>query len=126
MHDLKWIRENPDVFDAALKRRGVEALSARILEMDAERRGAQTALQEHQTRRNEASKLIGKAMGSGDEETANALKAEVSELKDKLKADEDREREVGNALDDLLAGIPNLPADDVPDGDDEDAKVEIR
>jgi seryl-tRNA synthetase len=126
MHDLKWIRENPDAFDAGLKRRGTEALSARILEMDAERRAAQTALQEHQTRRNEASKLIGKAMGSGDEETANALKAEVSELKDKLKADEDREREVGNALDDLLAGVPNLPAEDVPDGDDEDANVEIR
>ena len=103
MFDLKWIRENPDAFDAGLKRRNAEPLSARILELDAERRTAQTSLQEHQTRRNEASKLIGKAKGTGDEDTANALMAEVAELKDKLKADEDREREVGKALDDILS-----------------------
>jgi len=94
--------------------------------LDAERRTAQTSLQEHQTRRNEASKLIGKAKGTGDEDTANALMAEVAELKDKLKADEDREREVGKALDDILSSTPNLPAADVPDGDDEDANIEIR
>jgi len=126
MHDLKWIRENPDAFDAGLKRRSAEPLSARILEMDAERRAVQTSLQEHQTRRNEASKLIGKAKGSGDDDTAQALMAEVALLKEQLKADEDREREIGQALDDLLAGIPNLPADDVPDGDDEDANIEVR
>ena len=126
MFDLKWIRENPDAFDAGLKRRNAEPLSARILELDAERRTAQTSLQEHQTRRNEASKLIGKAKGTGDEDTANALMAEVAELKDKLKADEDREREVGKALDDILSSTPNLPAADVPDGDDEDANIEIR
>ena len=126
MFDLKWIRDNPDAFDAGLKRRNAEPLSARILELDAERRTAQTSLQEHQTRRNEASKLIGKAKGTGDEDTANALMAEVAELKDKLKADEDREREVGKALDDILSSTPNLPAADVPDGDDEDANIEIR
>ena len=126
MFDLKWIRDNPDAFDAGLKRRNAEPLSSKILELDAERRAAQTSLQEHQTRRNEASKLIGKAKGSGDEETANALMAEVAELKDKLKADEDREREVGKALDDILSSTPNLPAADVPDGDDEDANIEIR
>ena len=126
MFDLKWIRENPDAFDAGLKRRNAEPLSARILELDTERRAAQTSLQEHQTRRNEASKLIGKAKGSGDEETAQALMAEVAELKDKLKANEDREREVGKTLHDILSSTPNLPAADVPDGDDEDANIEIR
>ncbi|MBT5919013.1 MAG: serine--tRNA ligase [Alphaproteobacteria bacterium] len=126
MFDLKWIRENPDAFDAGLKRRNAEPLSARILELDGERRAAQTSLQEHQTRRNEASKLIGKAKGSGDEETAQALMAEVADLKDKLKADEDREREVGKTLDDILSSTPNLPAADVPDGDDEEANIEIR
>jgi seryl-tRNA synthetase len=126
MFDLKWIRENPDAFDAGLKRRAMAPLSAKVLEMDAERRAVQTSLQEHQTRRNDASKLIGKAKGSGDEDTAQTLMAEVADLKDKLKADEDREREVGNALDNLLASLPNLPADDVPDGDDEEANIEIR
>jgi seryl-tRNA synthetase len=126
MFDLKWIRENPDAFDAGLKRRNAEPLSARILELDTERRAAQTSLQEYQTRRNEASKLIGKAKGSGDEETAQALMAEVADLKDKLKANEDREREVGKTLHDILSSTPNLPAADVPDGDDEDANIEIR
>jgi seryl-tRNA synthetase len=126
MFDLKWIRENPDAFDAGLKRRNAEPLSARILELDTERRAAQTSLQEHQTRRNEASKLIGKAKGSGDEETAQALMAEVADLKDKLKANEDREREVGQTLHDILSSTPNLPAADVPDGDDEEANIEIR
>ena len=81
MHDIRLIRDDPESFDAALARRGVEPSSAAILALDAERRAVATRMQEAQSRRNEASKAIGKAMGQGDTDTAEALKAEVAELK---------------------------------------------
>src|SRR3546814_5209425 len=74
---------------------------------------------------NEASKLIGQAMAGGDKDKAEALKAEVAELKTALPAKEEAEREQLAALHDRLAALPNLPADDVPDGEDEEANVEI-
>ncbi len=125
MHDIAFIRGNPEAFDAGLKRRGAEPESARILALDARRREAQTALQQAQGRRNEASKLIGQAMARGDKEGAEALKAEVAAIKDTMPAQEEAERTAGGALDDLLARLPNLPAEDVPDGEDEAANVEI-
>ena len=125
MHDIAFIRANPDAFDAGLKRRGADAESARILALDARRREAQTALQLAQSRRNEASKLIGQAMAKGDKDTAEALKAEVAALKDAMPVQEEAERAAGTELDDILARLPNLPADDVPEGDDEAGNVEI-
>lgn len=124
MHDLRQIRDNPDAFDAALARRGLDPLAAAILAQDEERRALSTRLQEANARRNEASKLIGQAMGKGDRETAEALKAEVAELKTTMPALEEAERAAGKALDDKLAAIPNLPADDVPHGADEHDNVE--
>ncbi len=124
MHDLKWIRDNPEAFDAGIAKRGLEPLASRILDLDDRRRGAITALQENQTRRNEASRAIGEAKRSGGD--ADALIAEVSQLKGEIQAQEEEERQVGAELDDLMAGLPNLPADDVPVGEDEDANVEIR
>jgi seryl-tRNA synthetase len=82
-------------------------------------------MQNAQARRNEASKAIGAAMGKGDIATAEALKAEVAALKDTLPALEEQERAAGEELDTLLAGLPNLPADDTPDGADESENVEI-
>jgi seryl-tRNA synthetase len=82
-------------------------------------------MQNAQARRNEASKAIGAAMGKGDIATAEALKAEVAALKDTLPALEEQERAAGEELDTLLAGLPNLPADDTPDGADETENVEI-
>jgi seryl-tRNA synthetase len=125
MHDIKYIRENDAAFDAALKRRGLEPLSATILTLDTQKRAIQTELQSGLARRNEASKAIGAAMGKGDTAAAEALKAEVAALKTDLPALEEKERAVGKELDDLLAGIPNLPAADVPDGADEDENVEV-
>lgn len=125
MHDLKYIRENPEAFDAALNRRGVEAVSATILSLDEKRRAAQTEMQAAQARRNEASKAIGAAMGKGDTATADALKTEVAMLKDAAPHVEEQERSAGAELDALLAALPNLPADDVPDGADENDNVEI-
>jgi seryl-tRNA synthetase len=125
MHDLKLIRENPDAFDAALARRGAAAVAGDIVAMDERRRAVLTKVQEGQARRNEASKAIGAAMGKGDTATADALKAEVAALKESMPQLEEQERALGAELDALLAGLPNLPADDAPDGADEYDNVEI-
>ena len=126
MHDLRWIRDNPDAFDAALARRGIDPAAVEILAVDAERRRVQTDLQEMQNRRNSASKEIGKAMADGRADEAAGLKAEVTALKGKLQAAEEAERKTGADLDALLKSFPNILADDVPDGADEDANQELR
>lgn len=125
MHDIKFIRENPAAFDAGLARRGVEPLSTAILSLDAERRAVATRMQEAQSRRNDASKLIGAAMGRGDKDEAERLKAEVATLKETLPALEAEERELTQRLNDELARHPNLPHDSVPDGEDETQNVEV-
>ncbi len=125
MHDLRSIRENPDAFDAGLARRGAEPAAARILGIDERRRAVTTRVQEAQARRNEASKAIGAAMGKGDTATAEALKAEVATLKDTMPALEEEDRALSAELDGLLAALPNIPADDVPAGEDENDNVEV-
>ncbi len=125
MHDIRLIRENPQAFDAGLARRGLAPLSAEILGMDASLRALQTEMQAALARRNEASKLIGQAMAKGDKDGAEALKAEVAGLKTALPAQEEAEREQLAALQDKLAALPNLPAADVPEGEDEEGNVEI-
>ena len=125
MHDLKYIRENPVDFDAALMRRGAAPVAASILVLDENRRAILTEMQNALARRNDASKAIGAAMGMGDTATAEALKAEVAQLKDTLPQLEERERAAGMELDAFLAGLPNLPAADTPDGADETENVEI-
>ncbi|WP_430445114.1 serine--tRNA ligase [Sphingorhabdus contaminans] len=124
MHDLKYIRENPEAFDAALKRRGAAAVSASLLALDEKRRAIQTEMQAAQARRNEASKAIGAAMGKGDTATAEALKADVAALKDSMPQMEEQERALASELETALATLPNLPSDDVPDGADESENVE--
>lgn len=125
MHDLRAIRENPEAFDAGLARRGLDPVAATILELDERRRAAATRAQEAQARRNEASKLIGAAMGKGDTATAETLKAEVAGLKETLPALEEEERQLGAELDAFVAALPNIPAEDVPEGADESANVEV-
>ena len=125
MHDIRLIRENPAAFDAGLARRGAAPAAAAIVACDSARRDLLTRMQEAQARRNEASKAIGAAMGKGDHATADALKAEVAALKDQLPALEDDERRHTAELSALLASLPNIPADDVPQGTDEADNVEI-
>ena len=125
MHDIRLIRDDPAAFDAGLARRGADPVAESILALDEERRALTTKLQEAQSRRNEASKAIGKAMGQGDTETAEALKAEVAELKRTMPEMEEAERALGEKLKDMLAVIPNIPFDDVPEGEDEDDNVEV-
>ena len=126
MFDLRWIRDNPDAFDRGLARRGAASASVRILELDAQGRAVQTELQALQSRRNAASKDIGKAMTDGRADEAAALKAEVAAIKSAAQDLEPRERALAGELDALLSGLPNILADDVPDGPDESTNVELR
>ena len=125
MHDIAYIRANPQAFDAALARRGADPVADRIIALDAKKREASTKVQQAQSRRNDASKAIGQAMGQGDKDKAEALKAEVAEIKASMPQWDDAASAAGSELDDLLATLPNLPADDVPDGKDEADNVEV-
>jgi seryl-tRNA synthetase len=124
MHDIKWIRDNPEAFDLGLARRGLPPEAKRLIEIDERRRAAIGAAEAAQARRNAASKEIGAAKKSNEEETARKLLAEVGELKAAIPAMEAEEKKVSKELDDALAQIPNLPAADVPDGKDEHDNVE--
>jgi len=126
MFDLKLIRQDPDNFDAQLARRGHAPVAATIVAVDAERRELQTEIQAGLARRNAASKAIGMAMKDGRRDEAEALKAEVTAIKDRGQELESREKELDSQLQDILAGLPNIPYDDVPEGADEDDNVEIR
>ncbi|MEX1147079.1 MAG: serine--tRNA ligase [Sphingomonadales bacterium] len=124
MFDLKAIRDNPAVFDEGWGRRGVEPQTARIIDLDVRRRAGQTELQDLQSRRNEASKLIGQRKAKGED--ANDLIDEVARIKARMPELEEQDRVLGEELTALLAGLPNIPAADVPLGADESANREMR
>ncbi len=124
MFDIKWIRDNPDAFDAGRRARGLEPLSAALSSLDDRRKAAILSLQAVQERRNAAAKEIGQAMGRRDAETAERLKAEVAGLKAEAPALEAEERDSARALEDALMEIPNLPGEGVPLGADEGGNVE--
>src|SRR5580704_9931014 len=124
MHDIKWIRENPAAFDRALARRGLSPEAARLVEIDERRRAAIGKAEAAQARRNAASKEIGAAKKSNEEEAAQKLLAEVAALKALIPDLEEEERKLTKALEEALAQIPNLPLDEVPDGKDASQNVE--
>jgi seryl-tRNA synthetase len=126
MHDIKFIRDNPEAFDRGLSRRGLPPESAALLALDKQRRDCLQKLQEAQALRNAASKEIGQAMARKDQARADELKAAVANLKDAIQAGETQERELSGKLEAALAVIPNLPLDEVPDGKDAGDNVEVR
>jgi seryl-tRNA synthetase len=126
MHDIKWIRDNPDAFDRGLKRRGLAPESKALLVLDEERRAAITAFEQAQAARNAASKEIGEAKKAKDEARANDLMAKVAELKTTMPELEKAAADAEKKLNDILAAIPNTPLDEVPDGADEKGNVEYR
>ena len=127
MHDIKLIRDNPQAFDAARQRRGLEPIAEKLLALDDARKTAISTLQRAQERRNAASKEIGVALKDKDQAKAEALKAEVAKIKEDWPQLEAAEREAIRALDDALAELPNSPLDSVPDGKDEhDNKETLR
>ncbi len=124
MHDIKLIRDNPQAFDAARARRGLEPVAEKLLSLDDARKAAISALQRAQERRNAASKEIGVALKEKDQAKAEALKAEVAKIKEDWPHLEAAEREAIRKLEEELAGLPNTPLDSVPDGKDEHDNVE--
>jgi seryl-tRNA synthetase len=124
MFDIRWIREHPEALDRGLARRGLPPASGAILALDARRRQAQTRLQEAQSKRNALSRQVGQAKSQGQD--AEPLMAEVAALKDAMQASEAEEQAAAAELDALLSRLPNLPAEDVPDGADESANAELR
>ncbi|MGO9233073.1 MAG: serine--tRNA ligase [Methylocella sp.] len=126
MYDIKWIRENAELFDIGRQRRGLEPLAEKLLALDDARRAAIAKSQAAQERRNAASKEIGAALKAGDASLSKALKIEVGELKESLTAFETEEREAIKELGDALSEIPNTPLDEVPEGRDENDNVELR
>jgi seryl-tRNA synthetase len=124
MHDIKAIRDNPEAFDAGLKRRGLAALSPSLLAIDERRRAAILASEQAQARRNAASKEIGDAKKAKDEARAAKLMAEVAGLKITMPELEAAAKAADEELAKELAAIPNLPLDEVPDGTDEHGNVQ--
>lgn len=126
MHDIKLVRTDPAGFDAALARRGVASASSALLAADARLRGIQTELQAALARRNEASRDIGIAKAKRDNTTADALMAVVAGLKERIPGLEADERLGQAAVADLAAVLPNAPAADVPDGEDETGNIVVK
>ena len=126
MHDIRAIRENPDAFDAALARRGDAALSAKILELDTARRAKIQATDAAQAEQNAASKNVGAAKAKGDDAEFERLRALVSDKKAEVAAMQAQAKDLDAQLTDMLSRIPNIPADDVPDGGGEEDNVEVK
>ncbi len=123
MFDIRAIRNEPETFDKGWSRRGLEPQTPAILKLDEDRRAIQTSLQELQAKRNDESKKIGLIKRDGGDASAQmdavaAIKTQMGEL-------EEQERDLSKALNDLLSALPNLMADDVPDGADEADNIEI-
>lgn len=124
MHDIKAIRENPDQFDKAAQRRGLEPVAGQIIALDKDRREVQTNLQAKLSRRNEASREIGQKKAAGED--ADALLAEVAKLKEDIPALETQEAELTKKINTHLISIPNILDDIVPDGEDEAENALLR
>ncbi|MEP5762017.1 MAG: serine--tRNA ligase [Litoreibacter sp.] len=126
MHDIRFIRETPEVFDAAMKRRKSDVSSSDVLAIDTARRAKIQEAEEAKAAQNAASKQVGAAKASGDEDEFQRLrglvaekKAAVARLNDEAKAEDAR-------LTELLMSLPNIPFSDVPEGADESDNVEVR
>ena len=126
MHDIRAIRETPELYEQAWAAKGRSGAAAQAIELDARLRAAKLALETAQSRRNEASKLIGQAKARKDEAEAQRLMAEVEQVKGVLAEQAEVERAVSAELHDLLAALPNIPLPDVPAGADEHENVEVR
>ncbi len=119
MFDIKWIKENPNVFDEGMRLRGNATTAQDLLKLDDARKEHIAKLQDAQTRRNAASKEIGAAVGKGDKDLAEKLKAEVADIKAFIQSGEEEERRIAAEISQVMSAIPNVPLDGVPEGDDE-------
>ncbi|MEY4953659.1 MAG: serine--tRNA ligase [Pseudomonadota bacterium] len=125
MHDIKFIRENPEAFDAGLARRGNFISSAQLLGLDGNARSTRTRLEQLQAERNAASKLFTQMLAKGEERNLESLKREVERIKVDMRVLEEQQRSDAELLKNQLISLPNIPATDVPDGEDETQNVEV-
>ena len=125
MHDIRAIRENPAAFDAAMARRGMTSPSSEILGIDEARRAHIHAAETAQSEQNKASKEVGAAKAKGDEAEFERLRVLVAAKKAEVAAMQAEAKKFDEQLTEVLMGLPNLPFDDVPDGEDEYDNVEI-
>lgn len=124
MHDIKGIRQDPAIFDAGLARRGLQPVADALLTLDQDRRAAITRAEELQAQRNSLSKQIGQVKREGGD--AHGLLDQVAALKSEGAALEEQAKSLDEALTGQLMGLPNMPADDAPDGADEDENVLVK
>src|SRR5438128_2215503 len=124
MHDIRWVRENPEEFDRGLVRRGLPPRAAEVLVLDKEWRALQTQAEEAQAMRNRLSREVGAAKARG--QSVAELLAQIASRKDVEAAAGVKADELRQQIDELLASLPNLPAAEVPDGPDETANRELR
>ncbi|MBU2982696.1 serine--tRNA ligase [Lentibacter algarum] len=126
MHDIRVIRDNPAAFDAAMARRGLEAVSPELLKLDEARRGKILAAETAQAEQNKSAKEIGAAKASGDDALFNKLREDVAAKKTEVATMQTEAKELDAQLYDALSRLPNFLHDDVPDGATEDDNVEVR
>ena len=126
MHDIRALRDQPDLYEMAWAAKGRSGASAEALLLDQQVRASRSASEAAQARRNDLSRRIGQAKAAKDEAAAAQLFDEVEALKAEAAGDAERAKVAEEALRDLLASLPNLPAQDVPVGEDEAGNVEVR
>ena len=124
MHDIKWIRENPGLFDTALCNRNLSPKADEILKIDQEKRAVTSKLQQMQSRRNEIASLI--ASAKQKQQDTSELEKESSDIKLSISQSEETASKLDAQLNDILSTLPNIPLADVPVGEDETANVCIR
>lgn len=126
MHDIRLLREHPEVLDAAMAKRHGTWDKERFLSLDEQRRAAIAEVEQLQAQRNVTSKEIGALMKQGKGEEAEAAKQSVRELNDRIAELNERRTTAESALVELVSHIPNFPADDVPEGKDDSENVEVK
>ena len=126
MHDIKFIRKNPELFDKGLKRRGLEGMSKTIIDIDQNRRKAIASSEELRAKQNKLSKQAGHAKAKGKGDTFIQLRKEVADCKTKEQEFNTSISQNNESLRNILLALPNLPFDDVPDGSDENSNLELK
>lgn len=124
MYDIKWIRENPEAFDLGLKRRGLQAMSSEILELDKEYRSLLTSQQELQSERNSLSSQIGRIKKEGG--NVDEIMQRVSEIKEKISEVDELSSKKAEEIHGILISLPNTPDESCPTGLDETSNIVVR
>ena len=126
MHDIRLLREHPEILDAAMAKRHGSWDKERFLSLDEQRRAAIAEVEQLQAQRNTASKEIGALMKQGKGDEAEAAKEEVRQLNDRIATLNEQRTAAETALTELVSHIPNFPADSVPEGKDDTENVEVK